>query len=84
MRRSIIWLIVGAPLALVGVAAGATAAVPTFMIHGYEVSEVRRPVCSGPAQHSATNETVSPVRNVIVEMTLQPSSIASRHPSLLQ
>ena len=30
MRRRIIWLIVGAPLALVGVAAGATAAVPTL------------------------------------------------------
>lgn len=30
MRRSIIWLIVGAPLALVAVAAGATAAVPTL------------------------------------------------------
>lgn len=30
MRRLIIWLIIGVPLALVGVAAGATAAVPTL------------------------------------------------------
>src|SRR5215468_4132371 len=32
-----------------------------------------------PHQHSATNETVSPVRNVIVEVMLQPLSMASRH-----
>ena len=37
-----------------------------------------------PYQHSATNETVSPVRNVIVEVMLQPLSMASRHASLLQ
>ena len=52
-----------------------------------EIPSANRPCSSARAlalQHSATNETVSPARNVIVEMTLQPPSIASRHPSLLQ
>src|SRR5262245_7277921 len=52
-----------------------------------EIPNANRPVplYLGPGpQHSVTNETVSPARNVIVEMTLQPSSTASRHPLLLQ
>jgi hypothetical protein len=39
---------------------------------------------SASHQHSATNDTVSPMRNVSVEMMLQPLSKASRQASLLQ